>query len=48
MVTGSIKALRTIKKLDNRGIRIRLTGSPHTLDMSGVVLGDSIATSGVC
>jgi len=48
MFTGIIQAVGSITSLDQRGGDVRLAINSGKLPMADVVLGDSIAVSGVC
>ncbi len=48
MFTGIIQAVGTVAALQPQGEDMRLHVTTGKLDLSDVVLGDSIATSGVC
>ena len=48
MFTGIIQAIGQIAALDPRGEDMRLRVRTGKLDLDGVAIGDSIATSGVC
>ena len=48
MFTGIIEALGTVSGIEPRGGDVRLTVLTGKLDMSDVMLGDSIAVNGVC
>lgn len=48
MFTGIVATVGTISKMETRGDAGRLRIDPGTLDISDVVLGDSIAVSGPC
>ena len=48
MFTGIIQAIGTISDLAPRGGDVRLSVQTGKLDLGDVVLGDSIATNGVC
>ena len=48
MFTGIIQSVGRIARLEPRGGDVRLTVDTAGLDMADVVLGDSIAVSGVC
>ena len=48
MFTGIIQAVGKIQTVENRAGDVRLTVHTGRLDLSDVVLGDSIATNGVC
>ena len=48
MFTGIIEAIGEIAALQPRGADLRLRVRTGRLDLSGVALGDSIATNGVC
>ncbi|HDN69087.1 MAG TPA: riboflavin synthase [Gammaproteobacteria bacterium] len=48
MFTGIIQAVGSIASLDQRGGDVRLSINGGKLPMTDVVLGDSIAVSGVC
>ncbi|CAG9297324.1 riboflavin synthase [Celerinatantimonas diazotrophica] len=48
MFTGIIEARGTIQALRRRSVDVQLKVATHTLDMSDVHIGDSIAVNGVC
>lgn len=48
MFTGIIQAVGTVAALENRGGDVRLRVATGKLDLADVIIGDSIATSGVC
>ncbi len=48
MFTGIIEAVGTLTAIERKGDDCRITVATHSLDMSDVKLGDSIATNGVC
>jgi riboflavin synthase len=48
MFTGIIQAIGEVAALEPRGEDLRLRVQTGKLDLSGVRIGDSIATSGVC
>ncbi|MCV6605656.1 MAG: riboflavin synthase, partial [Porticoccaceae bacterium] len=48
MFTGIIEAVGEIAELEQRGGDVRLRVKTRDLDLADVVLGDSIATNGVC
>ena len=48
MFTGIIQAVGSIAGIEPRQGDLRLTIGAGQLDMSNVVLGDSIATNGIC
>jgi riboflavin synthase len=48
MFTGIIQAVGEVAALQNKGGDLRLRIRTGKLDLSGVEIGDSIATSGVC
>lgn len=48
MFTGIIEAQGTIQALRRRSVDVQLKVTTHTLDMSDVHIGDSIAVNGVC
>jgi riboflavin synthase len=48
MFTGIISAIGTVKNVKTQAGDMRLEIATHTLDLSDVVLGDSIAINGVC
>jgi riboflavin synthase len=48
MFTGIIQAVGQIEKIESVGDDVRLDIAAGSLDLGGVQIGDSIATSGVC
>ena len=48
MFTGIIAALGKVQAIDAKGGDVRLDVAMPTLDLSDVILGDSIAINGVC
>ncbi|MCU7814802.1 MAG: riboflavin synthase [Candidatus Thiodiazotropha sp. (ex Rostrolucina anterorostrata)] len=48
MFTGIIQAIGRVASLESKGGDLRLTIQSGQLDLSDVVLGDSIATNGIC
>ena len=48
MFTGIISAIGTVKNVKTQAGDMRLEIATQTLDLSDVVLGDSIAINGVC
>jgi riboflavin synthase len=48
MFTGIIQAIGRVESLESRGGDLRLTINSGQLDLDDVVLGDSIATNGIC
>ncbi len=48
MFTGIIQSIGEVAALDSRGEDLRLRVRTGKLDLNGVAIGDSIATSGVC
>ncbi len=48
MFTGIIQAIGRVEALERRSGDVRITVSAPTLEWGDVVLGDSIATNGVC
>lgn len=48
MFTGIIEAVGTIRRIDARGADARMHIGTGKLDLGDVVIGDSIATNGVC
>lgn len=48
MFTGIVTAVGTVSRLEPRGGDLRLTLDAADLDLSDVVLGDSISVNGVC